>query len=156
MGMFSDLANVKGTDVKPPVTLPEGHYTAQHTGLAREHKAKSGNTAARFPFKVVAPGEDVDAEELEAAGGLPDKENYIDFYMSENARFMFVEYACSQGLPRDMDLLSMIEEIGQSGKTFTVQVKHTPMQDRDGNPVLNTDGTPRMRVEFVNPVGLEG
>jgi hypothetical protein len=65
MGMFDDLANVRGGDVKPPVTLPTGHYEAILEGPMTPHKAaKSGNVAMRFPCRITSATDDVDQESL--------------------------------------------------------------------------------------------
>ena len=132
---FSDLAQVKAADVKPPVCLPEGHYIAQFSGPMKEHKAKSGNLAMRFPFKLLGPGEDVDAAALEQAGGIPDKEFSLDFWMSPDARFRFTDFACkAQGLSDDLNLVELAEQLITENKPFLIQNK--PRQSEDNPEVF--------------------
>jgi hypothetical protein len=131
---FSDLAQVKAADVKPPVSLPKGHYLAQFSGPMKEHKAKSGNLAMRFPFKLLGPGDDVDTAELENAGGIPDKEFTIDFWMSPDARFRFTDFACkAQGLSDDLSLIELAEALIADNKPFLIQ--NNPQQSED-NPEI--------------------
>ena len=132
---FSELAQVKAADVKPPVCLPEGHYVAQFSGPMKEHKAKSGNLAMRFPFKLLGPDDDVDAAQLEAAGGIPsDKEFSLDFWMSPDARFRFTDFATkAQGLSNDMNLIELAEALIAENKPFLIENKPRASED---NPEL--------------------
>lgn len=136
---FSELANVKVGDVKPPVLIPIGHYRCQFSGQMKPHKAKSGNLAMRFPFKVVGATDDVDAEQLEAAGGIPDKEYYVDFWMSPDARFRFTDFGKGMGGDENMSLTELAEHIVTSGNVFIAEAKHVPNQDADKPPYLNWD-----------------
>jgi hypothetical protein len=137
---FADLAQVKAADVKPPVLLPEGRYTCTFSGPMKQHKAKSGNVAMRFPFKVAAAEGDVDQGELEAAGGIPDKEFSYDFWMSPDARYRFTDFACkSQGLSDELNLIELAEGLISDGKPFSLQAKHEPNEDPDKPPYLRWD-----------------
>jgi hypothetical protein len=131
---FSELAQVKVGEVEPPKCLPEGHYIAQITGPMKQHKAQSGNVAMRFPFKLVGAGDDVDAGQLETAGGLPDKEFNMDFWMSPDARFRFTDFGKAQGASDDLNLIELAEWlVGEGNKPFLIQNK--PRQSQD-NPEL--------------------
>lgn len=137
---FADLAQVKAADVKPPVLLPTGHYTCQFAGPMKQHKAKSGNVAMRYPFKVLAPGSDVDDNDLESAGGIPDKEYALDFWMSPDARYRFTDFACkAQGLSDELNLIELAEALISENKPFTLEAKHEPNDDPDKPPYLRWD-----------------
>lgn len=125
LGNFSDLANVKASEVTKPSAHPAGHYIGQWAGPMSQHKAaKTGNVAMRFPFKVVAAGDDVDADQLAAKGGLPDKVYYFDFWMSPDARYRFTDFACkSQGLSDDLNLLELAEQLLAENKPFSIENK---------------------------------
>lgn len=131
MTSFAELAQVQVGNVEKPKPLPEGHYQAVITGPAKEHKAKSGNLALRFPFKLVAPGDDVDADSLEAAGGLPtDKEYFLDFWMSPDARWRFTEFGKAIGAVNDsMNLVEAAEAVSGSGTPFLLQAKQQASQN---------------------------
>jgi len=153
LGNFAELANVKASDVKRPVPVPEGHYTCLITGLMKPHKARSGNQAMRFPFKVVEPGTDVDPQKLadyQAAGGtFGDKEYTYDFWMSPDARFRFTEFTAAMGLGKgDPNLLELAERLATSNKPFTLQAKHEWPKDEAGNDKL-VDEAGNPTVPFV-------
>lgn len=120
---FADLAQVRVGDVEPPKAIPDGHYQAIFTGPMTQHKAKSGNVAMRFPFKLVAPGDDVDAEALEAAGGLPEKSFNLDFWMSPDARYRFTDFGKALGASDDMNLIELAEWIIENNAPFMIQAK---------------------------------
>lgn len=128
---FGDLANVTANTVERPKALPAGHYIGQFTGPMKPHKAaKSGNQAMRFSFKLIAAGDDVDQGALEAAGGLPDKEFNLDFWMSPEARYRFTDFACGEmGLSDSMNLLELAEALIAENKPFSIQNK--PRQDEE-------------------------
>ena len=146
---FSELAQVQAKDVKPPVCLPEGRYLAQFSGPMKEHKAKSGNLAMRFPFKLLGPDprdENLTPDKIEEVGGLPDKEFTIDFWMSPDARFRFTDFATkAQGLSDDLNLIELAEQLIAENKPFSIQNK--PRQSED-NPELFYNN-------FDNPTSAE-
>lgn len=135
---FSDLAQIKATDVSRPTPLPAGHYLAQITGPMTEHKAaKSGNVAMRFPCQILGPGEDVDTQEYDAAltnkdGSRKDPPKFnMDFWMSPDARYRFTDFACKvQGASDSMNLIELAEYVvGEGNKPFSIQNK--PRQSDD-------------------------
>lgn len=130
MTSFSELAQVQVGTVERPKPIPEGHYQAVITGPAKENKAKTGNIALRFPFKLVAAGDDVDADQLEAAGGLPEKEYYIDFWMSPDARWRFTEFGKAIGAVNDnMNIIEAAEAVAGCGTPFLIQAKQEASQN---------------------------
>lgn len=139
---FAELANTKVGEVERPKPLPEGHYQAVFSGKAKEHKAKSGNIALRFPFKLTAAEDDVDTEALEFAGGIPDKEYAVDFWMSPDARYRFTEFAKSMGVSEELNLIEAAEELAGSGQPFIIQATQ-------GTSEKNPDA---IFVNFDNPV----
>lgn len=139
MSIFSDLANTKLGEVEPPKNVPTGHYQAIFTGMWKEHKAKSGNTAARFPMKLVAPGDDVDAEELSAAGGIPDKNYTFDFWMSPDALYRFTDFAKAMGHSDQLGLVEALEAVATSGDPFLIEVTHQPDQNNPEKVYMRFD-----------------
>lgn len=150
---FSDLSNVKLKDATPPPLIPEGWYQGQITGLMKQRNAKSGNLGLEFPFILAAALDDVDAEALEAAGGLPKKTFSYTWWMSEEARFRFADFGRSLGKSDDLGIVELAEEIGSEMPVFKVQVKHEQRQDKNGQALFNPDGTPSMRTVFDNATG---
>lgn len=131
---FADLAQVKVGEVERPKPVPAGHYQAVITGPMTQHKAKSGNVAMRFPCKLVAPGDDVDAEALDAAGGLPDKGFNLDFWMSPDARYRFTDFTKALGISDDLNLLEAAEALVDLNEPFLIEAKQEP-SERDPEAV---------------------
>lgn len=142
---WADLANTKAKDVTPPPLLPAGHYICQHAGPMGQKKAQSGNMAMSFPFKIVAPGDDIDQAALADAGGIPDKAYALDFWMSVDARWRFTNFTAAQGIDDELNLIQQAEALISENKPFLIEVKHEPV--RDSNPV-------RYRMVFDNPAAL--
>lgn len=140
LGSFSDLANIKVGDVEAPKPLPTGTYQAMFTGPMKEHKARSGNLAMRFPIKLIAATEDVDQEALQAAGGLPEKEYTIDFWMSENSRFRFTEFGKGQGASDQLNLVELAQWLVTEGnKPFLITCKHEADQQDASKMYMRLD-----------------
>ncbi len=152
---FAELGNTKLSDAVPLPLIPEGHYTCQIIGPMKERKTAK-NLAAQYPLKLISPEDDVDQEELLAAGGIPDKSYPYDFWMSENARFMFGDFCRSLSYSDELGLVECLEKVGAEMPVCVVEVKHEAMQDKDGQPLLNADGTPRKRVRLEGLVGADG
>lgn len=145
LGSFSELASVKGNQVEKPKPLPEGNYSVMITGPYKEHKAKSGNSAMRFPAKVIAPLDDVDQAALAAAGPKAlEREFAIDFWMSPDARWRFTEFAVAMGIDPELNLLEMGSELATLGTPFQMTCKQEPAQN-DPSTVY---------ARFDNPVPL--
>jgi hypothetical protein len=127
-GSFSDLASVKGNTVEKPKNLPDGFYICMITGPFKEHKAKSGNFAMRFPIKTVEAHEPDETMQSALAGPGMDKalerDKTIDFWMSPDARWRFTSFCDSMGIDQEQDLISMAEELVASGKPFLLQGKN--------------------------------
>lgn len=123
-GSFSDLASVKGNTVEKPKPLPAGHYSALITGPFKEHKAKTGNFAMRFPLKLVEAMSDVDQEALldDGAQKAMQRDYSIDFWMSPDARWRFTEFAKGMGISDDLNLIEMAEELAGMNEPFVVEV----------------------------------
>jgi hypothetical protein len=145
---WSDLANTKVGEVERPKPIPTGHYICAFSGPMKQHKAKSGNLAMRFVFKVQGPTEDVDQTALEAAGGIPDKEMTLDFWMSPDARWRFTDFAKAQGASDELSLLETAEWLVTEGnKPFLLEATHSPNEkDPEAPPFVRWD----------NPAPYEG
>lgn len=143
---FAELAQVRAGDVERPKAVPQGHYICQFTGPMKEHVAKSKNTAMRFPFRPVAPGDDVDAEQLSEIGGIPDKDYYFDFWMSPDARYRFTEFCEALGANMDLNLLELAEWLASERPQFTLEAKHRFNDEKPDQPPF---------VDWDNPAPVE-
>lgn len=143
MGDFSDLTTVKGNQVEKPKPAPEGHYSAQFSGMFKRHDAKSGNYSLRYPIKVVEPLSDVDFDQAEHGKSI-EREYTIDFWMSENARWRFVEFCKAHDISDDMNIIEMAEALAAANPVFMVQAEHSILDNGDvfvnfGNPAPLSD-----------------
>lgn len=141
---FAELANVKVGEVERPKPIPVGHYSAQFTGPAKEHKARSGNVALRFPFKLTGALDDVDTDDLETAGGVPEKEFALDFWMSPDARYRFTEFAKAMGVSEELNLIEAAEAVIGAGP-FQIEAKQET-DEKDPEKVY---------TRFDNPAPLD-
>lgn len=128
---FADLAQTKVGQVERPKLYPIGKYRGVITGPAKEHKARSGNFALRFPWRVVEMVEG-DEEALAEMGGVKaDREEKLDFWMSPDARYRFTEFASSLGVGNDdMNLIELAEAVSGSGNTFLIDLTHRQDEEK--------------------------
>ena len=112
----------------------------------------------RFPFRPIEAGKDVDAAALEEAGGLPlkdgsgkEREFYLDFWISPDARYRFANFAEGQGVSDALGMLDAAGELCTGGKPFMLELKHEWPKDAGGNADLTKP--PFMRWD--NPAPAE-
>jgi hypothetical protein len=141
---WGKLAQTKASEVERPPLLPAGHYQFLHNGTAKRDKTQKGTLFAEFPVRLTEPMDDVDAEELAAAGGLPDRNQNITFYLTEKSLFRFTEYGQAMGGNPDSNVIELIDYLQECEEPGVVQVKH---ETDDKNP-------DRVYVRFDNPMPL--
>jgi hypothetical protein len=139
---FESILDTPAADVERPKPLPIGTYTAVIKGLYEEGASSQKKTPfVQFTFALTSAGEDVDAEELEAIGGITEKflkNNSTCFYTTPDATWRlteFLEQACKidisdktirQALadtPNTEVRLVIIHEANQSGDQKFASVK---------------------------------
>ncbi len=152
---FESILDTPAAEIERPSPLPIGTYTAVIKGLYEEGVSAQKKTKfVQFTFALTGAGEDVDANELEAIGGITDKflkNNSTTFY-TENADGTpsgslwrltdFLEVACGIDLtdktirqalgdtPNTEVRLVIIHEANQSGdQKFASVKKFLPMAD---------------------------
>jgi hypothetical protein len=122
---FSELASVKGNQVEKPKPAPIGHYSAMFAGPVVRKDAKSGNFGMEFPIKLTEAHDDVDAELLAATNKWNEKTLKIVFWMSEDARWRFTEFAKAVGIDvDDLNLVEIAEKLLEEKPPFMVEIKH--------------------------------
>lgn len=72
MGIFSEMAKKKASEIAPPPLLPAGHYTLQVRAKPEQSDIGENDAYGRlnFQFIVVEPHDDVDPDELEEYGNV--------------------------------------------------------------------------------------
>lgn len=86
MTSYQDILSTPMKDIKDPPATPAGTYLATVVGLPKIDKFGQRSTdGVEFSFKLVAPLGDVNPEDLQAAGGLPDKLFNYCFWLTKDA-----------------------------------------------------------------------
>jgi len=127
---FASLLDTPGSEIERPKPLPVGTYVCMVQGLPRFDKSSKKQTDfVEFTLKLLEAGEDVDADELKAMGGLIDKTIKDTYYITESALWRLKEFLTNCGLDADDDtsLRELIEEA--PGKQVGVVIKHEASQD---------------------------
>jgi hypothetical protein len=90
---FGSLLDTNADEIERPKPMPEGSYLWRVTGLPRFDKSSKKQTEfAEFTLTCIAAGEDVDAVELEALGGIKDKTQRATFYITEKSLYRLKEF----------------------------------------------------------------
>jgi len=80
MNLMNALNETRVADVEKPKPLPQGTYTCVVTKAPTVENTKNGDwTVVVFPIKVLAAGEDVDPDEIEAFGNVTSFRGRISF-----------------------------------------------------------------------------
>ena len=128
---WSDLANTKTGDVERPPLRPIGHYVGVFSGKAETgESSKKGTLYATFPVQIQEALEDVDADQLAEAGGANFKSEYT-FWLSPKALWMITEFGKSMGASDELNVMELIEWLGDTGEAIVFQGTHEP---NDRNP----------------------
>lgn len=146
---WEDLAQTKGSEVEAPKSLPVGHYQVVITGQPEQKNSAKKNTPyLHFPVVLQEAMDDVDAEELAAAGGLADLgTKYLDFYMTEKTLYDFTNFCERMGINSELHVLEMASELADSQEPFIVPVTHEPNERNPERPYVNF-GRPMTLAEY--------
>ena len=127
---FGALLDKPSTEIERPKPLPAGVYTCVVQGLPKMDKSsKKGTEYVEFTYKVLAAGEDVDADDLKAMGGISDKTIRDTYYITENSLWRLKKMLLDCGIEED-DETSLRQMINDTpGKQLLVSIKHTASDD---------------------------
>lgn len=142
-GFSNILDDVKVGDAKAPTPLPEGSYIATIEETRQDESAQKGTPYVRVFFKIVSPEEDVDQEDIDAAGGI---ENIIgkkvrhDFFITDEALFIFQNFILDHvGLEVEGTFGEAIPMLPDS--EVGIRIKHTIDKDNPEKVYANVAGT---------------
>lgn len=127
---FGALLDQAPSETERPKPLPQGTYVTMIQGLPRQDKStKKGTEYVEFTHKLLSAGEDVDAEELAAMGGIGDKTMRNTYYITENSLWRLKDFLSHCGI--DVDAVgSYREAIDETpGKQVSIYIKHVPSED---------------------------
>jgi hypothetical protein len=140
MANFQDILNRKASDIKPPPAYPVGSYHCLVDGPPEAQESSQKGTPCRvFKFKIIAPGADVNPQDLaQIDGGVIGKtltgQPHAAFYLVETAVWRYKEFledalaiSPNKGNGEEKTLLEM--EAEASGKQVMVKLRHEISQD---------------------------
>ena len=109
---FESILDTPATEIDRPKPLPAGTYDAIVKGLPEYGESSQKKTPfCRFTYAIQAAGEDVDAEEIEAIGGLEGKTIRDTYYTTPDAIFRLTDTLERMGIDADgKTVRQMIDE----------------------------------------------
>ena len=127
---FGALLDTPPSETERPKPMPAGTYVAMVQGLPRMDKsAKKQTEFVEFTLKLLSAGEDVDAEELAAMGGIANKTIKDIYYLTDASLWRLKDFLTNCGI--DVDNISSyrvaLEET--AGQQIGVVIKHEASQD---------------------------
>lgn len=125
---FNELLSVQVESVERPKNFPMGHYDAVIAAHEMGTSSKKGTPYVLFRVKLLGPGEDVDQELFEEAGGMEAlrerKPVDLTFYLTKDAMYRLREFL-ENGLAMNCGGRNFDEVIPEtSNAPIIVQVGH--------------------------------
>ena len=124
---FEDILNAAPTEAATIPVLPEGTYIA--TIKKFEQQDEGSNRPHRFPIQIVSPLDDVDQDELEAAGGAEGKFVSYNIWNDERAAASIDALHAAAGLDLEELGAAGISRLARNdmveGQQILVHVKHS-------------------------------
>lgn len=129
MAGFESILSKKSSEVEKPKPLPAGTYLAIVSGPPKKGEiGKDKTDVFDYELKLLQPMDDVNQEELNAVGGLADKNIRGRFFLTEKAAYRLKEFCDACGVPEDEKSLGERAALCQ-GQQVKVLVKQEPSQD---------------------------
>lgn len=128
---FASILDKPASEIERPKPLPQGTYATTIVGLPKFDKStKKGTEYVEFTHKIMAAGDDVDADELEAMGGIADKTMKNTYYTTETAAWRLKKFLEDCGIDMEEDGMTMRKAVEQTpGLAVNIFVRHEPSQD---------------------------
>lgn len=131
---WDDLANTRVAEVERPPLRPVGHYVGVIAGKGETgESSKKGTLYVTFPVQVNEALEDVDEDELAAAGG-PQFKGEITFWLSPKALWMFTEFGKEMGASDELNVLELAEWLSENPEPIVLQGTHEPNERNPERP----------------------
>lgn len=139
MANYQDILSTPMNEIKDPVLLPEGTYLAQIMGTPKIDKFGRNQTdGAEFSFKLIQPLGDVNPEELNEAGGVPEKLFTSTFWLTPDAKSVLKGFFTDViGLDAALSLGEGLTQV--AGAQVHVSIKHK-ISKKNGRPYPLIDG----------------
>lgn len=131
---WNDLAETKVADVERPPLRPVGHYVGVISGKAETGEStRKGTLFATFPVQINEALDDVDADEIAAAGGANFK-GEVTFWLSPKALWMITEFGKAMGASDELNVLELVEWLSDCGEPIVFQGTHEPNERNPDRP----------------------
>ena len=127
---FASILDRAPSEIEKPKPLPQGSYTTVIQGQPRLDKsAKKQTEFIEFTHKFIGAGDDVDADELKAVGGIKDKIIKNTYYLTEQAAWRLKEFLEHCGI--DLDDYDTLREAAEAtpGAQVGIFINHEASQD---------------------------
>lgn len=127
---FASILDAAPTEVERPKPLPVGSYHCVVTGAPRYDKSSKKQTDfVEFQLRITGCYDDVDDDELEAAGGVDGKMLKVTYYLTEDAVWRLDEFHVHCGLDLDEDTSRRQRNEDVINSEVIAVVRHQTSQD---------------------------
>src|SRR6266446_6655385 len=125
---FGALLDKPASDIERPKPLPQGSYLCVVKGLPRFDKSSKKQTEfVEFTLVPTTPGEDVDADDLAALGGIANKTIRATYYITEDSLWRLKAFLEHCEIEESGSLRSMIDETPNA--LVVAYIKHEASND---------------------------
>lgn len=128
------LSNKVGA-IEKPKPLPVGNYAAVVDSWEPQEVGKNKTPAIRVNFRLTAPGENVDMDELEQVGGLPavlKRKVNAAYWLTEDAMYRlreFMEDVCKAENTEDRSISEVMADCLQAPVVVVLKHRFTDKQE---------------------------
>ena len=130
---FGSILDRPATEFDRPPPMPVGTYVCMVKGEPRRDKStKKGTEYIEFNLQFLEAGEDVDANELKALGGIKEKQMKLTFYITDNSGYRCQEFL-RDDLGIDIEGQSLWDAAQEAkGQSCLVTIRQKPRDDGKG------------------------
>lgn len=130
MSTFEDILNTPVNAVEKPKPRPAGTYYGIVAKSPEIKKiGKNETLAAVFEIKLVRPGDDVDQDSLQEAGGIGERPLRVTQFLTKDALWRLVDFFKALGMDTESGD-SISELLPQTmGRQALFKIRHRPSQD---------------------------
>ena len=125
---FTKLLDKSADDVERPATLPQGSYLCTITSYKMIESGQKHTPGVEIEMQIVAPGEDVPAEEVALVKNLNEKKLKTQLWLTEDSMFRLKDFLEKAGFETaGKTFSSMLAEV--AGHQIIAIVTHRMGQD---------------------------
>lgn len=95
---FTSLLNRKADECEKPVAIPQGSYAMRIVGYTTGESRQKKTPYVEMELKIIAPRDDVDAEEYAKVKNPQDRSFKVQFYITEESLYRLEEFLKKAGM----------------------------------------------------------